>query len=125
MNEIPFIPDFAKGGGLINAVAQDALTGEVLMLAHMNKEAWDATLTTGQAHYYSRSRKCLWHKGATSGHVQHVHSIRLDCDGDAVLLRIQQVGPACHEGYRSCFYREWVQGTVSMCSPKMDDDRPA
>ena len=121
MSETPFRPDFAKGGGLITAVAQDADTGEVLMLAHMNEEAWDKTLETGQAHYYSRSRNCLWHKGATSGHVQHVQSVRMDCDGDAVLLRITQVGPACHLNYRSCFYREWNKGVVSICSPHMPE----
>lgn len=101
-----FNPDFQKGNGLIAAVAQDAGTGEVLMLAWMNQEAWEATLATGEAHYYSRSRKELWHKGATSGHIQKVRAIRLDCDSDAVLLLIDQVGAACHTGNRSCFFRE-------------------
>ena len=117
---IAFAPDFDKGGGLIAAVAQDADSGEVLMLAWMDREAFEKTLSTGEAHYHSRSRKKLWHKGATSGHVQRVHSLRLDCDGDAVLLRITQVGgAACHEGYRSCFYREWKDGEVHFCAPKV------
>ena len=95
-------PDFSKSGGRLAAVAQDAETLDVLMLAWMNPEAWEKTLETGEAHYYSRSRKCLWHKGGTSGHVQKVKSIRLDCDGDAVVLLIEQIGgAACHEGYRS------------------------
>ncbi len=101
-----FTPDFQKGNGLIAAIAQDADTGEVLMLAWMNQQAWEATLATGEAHYYSRSRKELWHKGATSGHIQKVRAIRLDCDSDAVLLLIDQVGAACHTGHRSCFFRE-------------------
>jgi phosphoribosyl-AMP cyclohydrolase len=98
--------DFTKLGGLIPAIVQDAATGEVLMLAFMNREAWERTLKTGEAHFYSRSRKQLWHKGATSGHVQRVKEIYLDCDQDTVLLRVEQVGgAACHTGYRSCFYR--------------------
>ncbi|MBR5734970.1 MAG: phosphoribosyl-AMP cyclohydrolase [Desulfovibrionaceae bacterium] len=99
-------PDFSKGNGLVAAVAQDFETREVLMLAWMNKEAWELTLATGQAHYYSRSRQKLWRKGETSGHTQTVRAIRLDCDCDAVLLLIDQVGPACHTGSRSCFFRE-------------------
>lgn len=116
-----FVPDFAKGNGLVAAVAQDARTGDVLMLAWMNVDAWARTLETGEAHYYSRSRQCLWHKGATSGHVQRVVSIRLDCDSDAVLLRIEQVGAACHEGYRSCFFRELRGKSVTVCAEKPSD----
>ena len=113
-----FAPDFSRG--LVAAVAQDAETGEVLMLAWMNREAWDKTQETGEAHYYSRSRQCLWHKGGTSGHVQKVRSIRLDCDSDAVLLRIDQTGAACHEGYRSCFFREREKdGRVRLCAPRV------
>ena len=100
------VPDFAKGGGLVPAIAQDAETGEVLMLAYMDREAWERTLETGEGHYYSRSRKAPWRKGETSGHVQHVQEIRLDCDADTVLLKIRQVGPACHTGSRSCFFTE-------------------
>jgi len=99
-------PDFSKAGGLIAAIAQDVHTHEVLMLAWMNREAWEATLKTGDAHYYSRSRQELWRKGATSGHVQHVRAIKLDCDSDAVLLLVEQVGAACHTGARSCFFRD-------------------
>jgi phosphoribosyl-AMP cyclohydrolase len=98
--------DFDKMGGLVPAIVQDAASGEVLMLAFMNREAWDRTLETGEAHFYSRSRRTLWHKGATSGHVQRVKEIFLDCDQDAILLKVEQVGgAACHTGYRSCFYR--------------------
>ena len=121
-SSLAFAPDFSKSGGLIAAVAQDAETLDVLMLAWMNPEAWEKTLETGEAHYYSRSRKCLWHKGGTSGHVQKVKSIRLDCDGDAVVLLIEQIGgAACHEGYRSCFSRELRHGKVSRCSPLVFD----
>lgn len=91
--------------GLVAAIAQDAETGEVLMLAFMNAEALDATLRTGRATYWSRSRQALWVKGETSGHVQEVLEVRIDCDQDAVLLRVRQAGPACHTGARSCFYR--------------------
>lgn len=98
--------DFAKMGGLIPAIVQDAASGEVLMLAFMDQEAWDRTRETGEAHFYSRSRQTLWHKGGTSGHVQRVKEIYLDCDQDTVLLKVEQVGgAACHTGYRSCFYR--------------------
>lgn len=98
--------DFDKTGGLIPAIAQDADTGEVLMLAYMNKEAFEETLACGNAVYYSRSRKKLWKKGETSGHVQKVKEIRVDCDNDTVLLRVIQVGgAACHKGYKSCFYK--------------------
>lgn len=91
--------------GLIAAIAQDAATGEVLMLAWMNAEALRLTLETGEAVYWSRSRRALWRKGETSGHRQRVEEVRIDCDQDAVLLRVHQVGAACHTGARSCFYR--------------------
>ena len=101
-----FKPDFSKG--LIPAIAQDSKDGEVLMLAYMNEEAWNRTLETGEAHYWSRSRQKLWHKGETSGNVQKVHSIRLDCDKDTILLSVTQIGgAACHTGRRSCFFRKW------------------
>lgn len=90
---------------LVPAIAQDAKTGEVLMLAYMNQEALDRTVKTGKAHYWSRSRKKLWLKGESSGHVQTVTDIRIDCDEDAILLLVEQTGGACHMGYRSCFYR--------------------
>jgi phosphoribosyl-AMP cyclohydrolase len=91
--------------GLVPAVAQDAETGEVLMLAYATRDALVRTRETGRAHYYSRSREQLWEKGATSGHTQAVEGIRVDCDGDAVLYLVDQSGGACHTGYRSCFYR--------------------
>ena len=117
-------PDFAKGGGLVAAVAQDAETREVLMLAWMNREAWERTLETGEAHYYSRSRKSLWHKGGTSGHVQKLKGIRIDCDGDALVLLVEQIGgAACHEGFRSCFFRELTDEGTAVCCPKVFDPK--
>jgi phosphoribosyl-AMP cyclohydrolase len=99
-------PDFDKMGGLLPAIVQDADSGDVLMLAFMNREAWERTLATGEAHFYSRTRNRIWHKGATSGNVQRVKEIYLDCDWDTVLLKVEQVGgAACHTGHRSCFYR--------------------
>ena len=99
-------PDFEKMNGLVPAVVQDWQTREVLMVAFMNQEAWERTLATGYAHYYSRSRRALWKKGETSGHFQEVQEVRIDCDEDAVLLKVNQVeGTACHTGNRSCFYR--------------------
>ena len=91
---------------LIPAIAQDIVTGEVLMLAYMNRESRAITLDTGRATYWSRSRNELWEKGATSGHTQKVISIALDCDGDALLLKVEQVGAACHTGDRTCFHTE-------------------
>lgn len=102
--------DFEKGGGLLPAIVQDSDTGEVLMLAYMNAEAYRRTLETGRACFYSRSRDAFWMKGESSGHVQEVHEVRVDCDADAVLLKVRQVGgAACHTGYRTCFYRR-VEG---------------
>jgi phosphoribosyl-AMP cyclohydrolase len=98
--------NFEKQGGLVPAIAQDAATGQVLMLAWMNREAYDETLRTGRAVYFSRSRNRLWRKGEESGHVQEVREILLDCDADTILLKVHQVGgAACHEGYASCFFR--------------------
>ena len=91
---------------LIPAIAQDAVTGEVLMLAYMNQESLAITIESGRATYWSRSRNELWEKGATSGHTQKVISIAIDCDGDALLLKVEQVGAACHTGDRTCFHRE-------------------
>ena len=98
--------NYRRNGGFIVAVAQDANTGEVLMVAFMNKEAFVKTLTTGLAHYWSLSRGRLWRKGEESGHVQFVKEVYVDCDGDSVLLKIDQVGHACHEGYKSCFHNK-------------------
>ncbi len=115
-------PNFEKMGGLVPAIVQDAETGEVLMLAYMNEEAWQRTLETGKAHYFSRSRGRIWLKGESSGHVQEVREILLDCDADTVLLRVKQLGgAACHTGYRSCFYRRLNGDRVEIVSPKIFD----
>jgi len=99
-------PDFAKGGGLVTVIAQDADDGTILMVAYMNEEAWHHTLQTRVATYWSRSRSKLWKKGESSGNVQQVREIRIDCDLDAVVLKVEQIGDAaCHTGHRSCFYR--------------------
>jgi phosphoribosyl-AMP cyclohydrolase len=90
--------------GLVTAVVQDATSSEVLMVAHMNRAAWDATVQNRRATFFSRSRQRLWEKGETSGNTMHVREIRIDCDGDAVLLRVDASGPACHTGERSCFF---------------------
>jgi phosphoribosyl-AMP cyclohydrolase len=104
--------DFRKNGGLVPAIVQDYRTGEVLMLAYLNPESWALTLATGVAHYWSRSRNRLWKKGEQSGHLQELREVRVDCDQDAVLLRVRQVGgAACHTGYRSCFHRR-LEGDV-------------
>ncbi|MBF0527859.1 MAG: phosphoribosyl-AMP cyclohydrolase [Deltaproteobacteria bacterium] len=116
------VPNFDKVGGLIPTIAQDAETGQVLMLAYMNRQAWEKTLATGEVHYWSRSRQELWHKGGTSGHVQKVKELRLDCDGDAVLIKIEQVGgAACHTGHCSCFHYLWTEaGSVIDGEPVFD-----
>jgi len=103
--------------GLVPAIAQNFRNKEVLMLAYMNREALEKTIETGQAHYYSRSRQALWHKGATSGHFQNVKSIRYDCDGDTILLLVDQIGAACHTGNRSCFFREMNGITANTVMP--------
>ena len=98
--------NFDKAGGLVPAIAQDAETGEVLMLAWMNRDAYAETLRTGRACYFSRSRNKLWRKGEESGNVQEVRGVYIDCDADTILLKVNQVGgAACHEGYKSCFFR--------------------
>lgn len=99
--------------GLIPAVVQDADTGQVLMLAYMNEEALQATLRTGQTHFWSRSRQELWHKGATSGNIQQVVSIAVDCDADTLLVSVHPAGPACHTGNITCFYRSLSEAAVS------------
>jgi phosphoribosyl-AMP cyclohydrolase len=102
---LTFQPKF-DASGLVTCVATDAATGEVLMVAHMNDEALRKTIASGEAWYFSRSRNSLWRKGETSGHVQRVVEMRMDCDQDAVWIRVEQVGAACHTGRRSCFYRK-------------------
>ena len=105
--------DFNKTGGLVPAIVQDDETGEILMLAYMNQEAFNATLSTGKATYYSRSRQTLWVKGETSGNVQLVKEIRIDCDDDTVLIKVEQLGgAACHTGHRSCFFKKVENGNI-------------
>lgn len=100
-------PDFSRGiGGLLPAIAQDTHTGQVLMFAWMNEQAYHETVATGHATYFSRSRNRLWRKGEESGHRQKVIEVRIDCDADCILLRVEQIGAACHEGYASCFFRK-------------------
>ncbi|PQP34967.1 phosphoribosyl-AMP cyclohydrolase [Desulfobacteraceae bacterium SEEP-SAG9] len=107
--------DFAKMDGLIPAVVQEYETGEVLMLAYMNQEAWEETLSTGKATYYSRSRKELWVKGKTSGNLQLIREIRIDCDDDTVLLKVEQLGgAACHTGHKSCFFKKVEDDSVKV-----------
>jgi phosphoribosyl-AMP cyclohydrolase len=116
--------DFSKLGGLVPAVIQDAATGEVLMVAFMNQDAWERTLQTGEAHYYSRTRRTIWHKGGTSGHVQRVKEIYLDCDADTLLLKVEQVGgAACHTGHKSCFFRRWQNGGWQEVGRKVFDPK--
>lgn len=104
--------------GLVPAIAQDAVTGRVLMFAWMNQEALERTLASGEAVYFSRSRQRLWHKGEQSGHIQRVHSVYLDCDGDALVIKIEQIGGiACHTGRESCFYRQWIDGQWRIIDP--------
>lgn len=99
--------DFGKGGGLLPAIVQDFQSGKVLMLAYINRASWEETLKTGEAHYFSRSRNEIWHKGGTSGNIQKVKEIFADCDSDTVLFRVEQVGgAACHTGYETCFHKK-------------------
>ncbi|MEX2316278.1 MAG: phosphoribosyl-AMP cyclohydrolase [Pirellulales bacterium] len=116
------LPNFSQPDGLVTAVAQDAATGQVLMVAHMNRAAWEETIATGRAVYFSRSRGQLWRKGEESGHVQHVREVYVDCDGDAVLLKVDQVGgAACHEGYASCFFRKVTPQGVEIVAERVFD----
>ncbi len=116
--------DFDKTGGLIPAIAQDNASGEILMMAYMNQEAFEATLSTGTATYYSRSRQKLWIKGETSGNVQRVKEIRIDCDDDTVLLKVEQIGgAACHTGHRSCFHKKIENGSVRIIGEPLFDPK--
>jgi phosphoribosyl-AMP cyclohydrolase len=114
-------PDFSKGGGLLPAIAQDAATGEVLMLAWMNAEAFAETMRLGRAVYFSRSRGKLWRKGEESGHEQRVRAVFVDCDADTILLKVEQVGAACHEGYRTCFFREATPAGLAIVEERLVD----
>lgn len=107
LNQLKF-----DANGLIPAIVQDHQTGEVLMMAWMNRDSLEKTIATGKTHFFSRSRNKLWLKGESSGHVQHVKSISTDCDQDVLLIKAEQVGAACHEGYRSCFFRQHQAGAA-------------
>jgi len=109
--------------GLVPVVVQDFKTKDVLMVAYMNREAFELTLKTGKAHYYSRSRKKLWLKGETSGHTQDVKAIHLDCDNDTVLILVDQKVAACHTGYWSCFYRAWSEGWKVVGKKVFDEEK--
>ncbi len=114
--------DFEKTNGLIPAIVQDHITGDVLMLGFMNKQAFDETVKSGRATFFSRSRQTLWKKGETSGHMQHVKEIRVDCDKDTVLLKVEQIGgAACHKGYRSCFFSKVQDRELTIVESKIFD----
>ena len=116
--------DFAKQGGLVPAIAQDATTGQVLMLAWMNRAAYEETLRTGRAVYFSRSRNRLWRKGEESGNVQEVREIFIDCDADTILLKVHQIGgAACHEGYSSCFFRRVAGDNLQVVGERVFDPK--
>ena len=116
--------DFDKAGGLVPAIAQDADTGQVLMIAWMNREAYEETLRTGRACYFSRSRNRLWRKGEESGNVQEVREVCIDCDADTILLKVKQVGgAACHEGYASCFFRKVEGNELKVIAEKVFDPK--
>jgi phosphoribosyl-AMP cyclohydrolase len=116
--------DFKKCGGLIPAIVQDADTGDVLMMAYMNSKAWEVTQSTRKATFWSRSRQELWVKGMTSGHVQHVKEIYIDCDNDAVLLKVVQTGgAACHTGHKSCFFKRVENETIRIVGKPVFDPK--
>ena len=116
--------DFKKGDGLIPVIIQDASTHEVLMLGYMNQEAWEETLRTKRASFWSRSRKKLWIKGETSGHFQEIKEMYLDCDGDTLLLRVDQIGgAACHTGFRSCFHHRYEKNKWTLSGEKIFDPK--
>ena len=116
--------DFGKTGGLVPAIVQDFKTGDVLMLAYMNPEAFNATLSTGKATYFSRSRQTLWIKGETSGNMQLIKEIRIDCDDDTVLLKVEQLGDAaCHTGHRSCFHKKVEEGSIRIMEKPLFDPK--
>ena len=120
----PTGPDFSRGEGLLPAIAQDAETGEVLMMAYMNPESYAETVATGRAVYYSRSRKKLWRKGEESGNVQKVRAVYVDCDRDTILLKVEQIGgAACHEGYKSCFFREVTPEGLKVVAQRVFDPK--
>jgi len=115
--------DFSKGSGLLPAIAQDYRSGKILMLAYINKASWERSLETGEVHYWSRSRKEIWHKGDTSGNIQKIREIYVDCDNDTVLFKVEQVGgAACHLGFESCFHKKVDRnGEVTIVEKKVFD----
>jgi phosphoribosyl-AMP cyclohydrolase len=116
--------DFNKGNGLIPVIIQDALTHEVLMLGYMNRESWQKTLETKRVSFWSRSRGKLWVKGETSGHTQEVKDVYLDCDGDTLLIKVNQIGgAACHTGFRSCFHLRHEEGEWKVSGEKVFDPK--
>src|SRR5436309_12671035 len=124
LGEFFMLIDFEKSGGLVPAIAQDHQTGEVLMMAYMNREAFEETVRTKRAVYYSRSRNKLWRKGEESGNVQEVKEICIDCDNDTILLKVHQIGgAACHEGYKSCFFRQPEGTEVKVIAERIFDPK--
>jgi len=116
------ILNFEKCGGMLPAIVQDYQTNEVLMLAYINEEAWQKTLETGKAHYWSRSRNKLWLKGESSNHYQIIKEVLVDCDEDTVIYKVEQLGgAACHKGYRSCFFRRMTGGSLQIAGEKVFD----
>ncbi|HOB74478.1 MAG TPA: phosphoribosyl-AMP cyclohydrolase [Phycisphaerae bacterium] len=114
--------DWAKGDGLVPAIVQDADTGEVLMMAYMNKESLADSIRTGKTHFWSRSRQKYWMKGESSGHVQEITAIYVDCDADTILIKARQHGAACHEGYKNCFFRKLnAAGEWETCAQRLVD----
>jgi phosphoribosyl-AMP cyclohydrolase len=115
--------NFSKSAdGILPAIVQEYQSSEILMLAYINQEAWERTLTTGKAHFWSRSRKKIWQKGESSGHIQIIHDIFVDCDNDTVVFKVEQVGgAACHTGYRSCFYRRVGDQELQIVGEKVFD----
>ena len=124
MKDFMIEPNFNKSDGLVPAIVQDAETKDVLMLAYMNKASWEATVQSGKATFWSRSRQKLWLKGESSGNVQLIKNIYMDCDDDTILLQVEQVGgAACHTGHRSCFYRKLENGDFVVVGEKIFDPK--
>ena len=123
-NSVQNLPSFNDDNTLLPAIAQDAQTGDVLMLAYMNRAAWEETLASKEVVYYSRSRKRLWKKGESSGHIQKLKEAYVDCDGDTILLKVEQLGgAACHEGYKSCFFRMKTESDWKIVGEKVFDPK--
>jgi len=123
LEEGPTLTPKFDADGLVTCVATDAASGELLMVAHMNAEALAKTIATGEAWYFSRSRRALWKKGETSGHIQRVVEMRIDCDQDAIWIKVEQVGGACHTGRRTCFYRAVPLGKPGVVTLEFRDER--